>query len=172
MPRLDYLSFDIPVLLFTFGVSILAGISLAVSPALHIYRTEYMESSKRGTALSSSRLRIRRGNPVGRTVSSLGSAPWEIVGVVDDVRQQGLMSRSEPQFFLEYRQMQHANPGWNTGLDRLYSSHMYFAMRATGKPSALVPSIRQMIGQLDKTADMNNTLALGNVVSNWSCPQN
>ncbi len=326
LPRLDQLSFGIPTLLFTFALSILAGISLGVPSALRIYRTDYMESIKRGTALSFSGLRLRRGNhglgtlviaetglafvlliaagllirsflklssvdpgfdtkgvltfqvasppntsrnvfnaklaerlralpgvqaagygellpleldsmlirplkvdgtskvnstlaiqprtlegswnyfqaigmrllsgrwfkaqdgpgrrqvmlvnqafsryyfgdqnPVGRTVSSLGSAPWEIVGVVADVRQQGLRSRPEPQFFLEYRQMQHANPGWNTGLDRLYSTHMYFALRTTGQPSDLVPSIRQMISQLDKTAVINNTLSLGDVVSN------
>jgi putative ABC transport system permease protein len=44
-------------------------------------------------------------NPVGKIVYSLGKAPWEIVGVVDDVHQRGPQSEPQPQFFLEYQQM-------------------------------------------------------------------
>ena len=44
-------------------------------------------------------------NPVGTLVNSIGPAPWQIIGVVDDIRQATLDREPAPQFFLDFRQL-------------------------------------------------------------------
>jgi putative ABC transport system permease protein len=77
-------------------------------------------------------------NPIGLYVYALGLAPWEVVGIVGDVRQVGLDEDPGPQVFLDIRQL--------PGAARL-TGPMYFVVRAD--PTALAPAIRSLVGELD-----------------------
>lgn len=44
-------------------------------------------------------------NPIGSQIYALGSQPWTIVGVVEDVRQSSLDESPAPQVFIDYRQV-------------------------------------------------------------------
>ncbi len=75
-------------------------------------------------------------DPIGQTVYvGRDTAPWTIVGVVSDVRQFGLDRAPEPQFFADLRQ-------WSGGMP-LFPTGAYFAVKALGRPEALVPEIRR-----------------------------
>ncbi len=88
--------------------------------------------------------------------------PWEIVGIVDDVRQGDLGEEASPQIFVDYRQL--PGPSGPPG------SPMYFAVRtgaaatasgaattaanvtATGAAAAVTSNIRPFARQLDPLA--------------------
>jgi putative ABC transport system permease protein len=107
-----------------------------------------------------------QANPVGKLVYSLGNSPWEIVGVVEDVRQQGLTSQPQPQFFLEYRQLLRALPEWATDdIGRAYSTRMYFAVRTSGNASDVASRVRGLVRQLDGNAAVSNVSRLQDVLS-------
>lgn len=64
-------------------------------------------------------------NPIGRQVYTLGISPWEVIGVVDDVRQSGLDQEPGPQLFMDLRQL--------PGAARL-SGPLYFVVRVPPWP--------------------------------------
>ena len=104
-------------------------------------------------------------NPLGKIVYSLGKAPWQIVGVVDDVRQRGPQSEPEPQFFLEYRQMLHALSDMAATTARINANQVYFAVRTRSGDSHVITDIRGFISQLDRNAALTNVAQLEDVVS-------
>jgi hypothetical protein len=65
-------------------------------------------------------------NPVGTRVYAHGPNPWEIVGIVDDVRQIGLAGRVDPQIFIDACQVPPDEPITGVGL--------YFAVRTDADP--------------------------------------
>jgi putative ABC transport system permease protein len=100
-------------------------------------------------------------NPIGKKVYSIGREPWEIVGVVDDVRQYGLDRDPDPQIFADFRQ-------WPvlpmTGL--LADVPRYYAIRADGDPATLVTYLRAIVRQLDSQATFDNVATMEQLVSN------
>jgi hypothetical protein len=77
-------------------------------------------------------------NPVGRTVFvGRDVTPWEIVGVVDDVRQFGLDRDPQPQFFADLRQ-------WS-GTGPLFPVGAYYAVRTSADPEVIIASIREIV---------------------------
>jgi len=81
-------------------------------------------------------------NPLGRPVfMGRDIVPWEIVGVVDDVRQFGLDREPEPQFFADLRQ-------W-TGTGPLFPGGAYFAVRTSVDPAVVTASIRGIVRDLE-----------------------
>ena len=86
-------------------------------------------------------------NPLGRRVfMGRDIMPWEIVGIVDDVRQFGLDREPEPQFFIDLRQWAGAGP--------LFPGGAYYAVRASGDPAATIASIRGIVRDLDARASL------------------
>jgi putative ABC transport system permease protein len=70
--------------------------------------------------------------------------PWQIVGVVADVRQFGLDVEAAPQFFLNLAQ-------WT--LPALtFPGGAYFAARTTGDPLSIVPQVQALIRDIDAEA--------------------
>ena len=78
-------------------------------------------------------------DPVGRhvTVAWTDTAPAEVVGVVGDVRHDGLTADPEPTVYLLHRQ----TPGYITSL----------VIRADGDAAAQIPAIRQAIRDVDRS---------------------
>lgn len=95
-----------------------------------------------------------RANPVGRIV---GQAPlrYEIVGVVDNVRHEGLTADVQPEYYVELRQFEFgAIP------------KPYFVVRSLVRPSDLAPTIRSVVRQIDPQAGVDlNIETMADIVS-------
>jgi predicted permease len=104
----------------------------------------------------------RRGfqneNPVGLQVYvGRDPVPWEIVGVVGDVRQFGLDREPEPQFFADLRQ-------WSgTGL--LFPVGAYYAVRVDREPDAVLPALRAIVRGLNAQAALFNVARMETLVA-------
>ena len=97
------------------------------------------------------------GEAVGRIVFvGRDPDPWEIVGVVADVRQFGLDRTAEPQFFVDLRQ-------WPGG--PLFPVGAYYAVRTEGDPAAIVPAVRAIVRQLDAQAALFNVAPMEQLVA-------
>jgi putative ABC transport system permease protein len=79
-------------------------------------------------------------DPIGRMLQSANpdpaAPPRRIVGVVDDVRYQGLREERMPTVYKAFAQ----SPWWRT---------MYLVVRSSVEPTSLVPSIRREVSGLD-----------------------
>jgi len=84
-------------------------------------------------------------------------SPWEIVGIVDDVRQFGLDRASEPQFFADLRQ-------WS-GTGPLFPVSAYYAVRSDGDTAALMSAIRDVVRRLDTQAALFNIAPMEQLVA-------
>ena len=88
---------------------------------------------------------------VGQQLNLFGADPWEIVGVVGDVRHQGLDSEPQPEFYLSYRQAG----------DVFRSNTMNLVVRTTGDPTTLVPFLRQDLRELDPNVTLDSVMTMG-----------
>jgi putative ABC transport system permease protein len=92
---------------------------------------------------------------LGRQVFVAGHPdPFEVVGIVGDVRQYGLDQEPDPQVFVDARQLPPGNPA------------PYFAVRVDGAPAAHVSSVREAVRQIDSSAVLDNVATMQQVVSN------
>jgi putative ABC transport system permease protein len=80
--------------------------------------------------------------------------PFDVVGIVRDVRQYGLDQEPDPQVFVDARQLPPGNPS------------PYFAMRVDGAPIGYVSSVRDAVRQIDSSAVLDNVATMQQVVSN------
>jgi putative ABC transport system permease protein len=87
-------------------------------------------------------------DPIGETVFvNYFPEPWQIVGVVADVRQFGLSIEPTPQFFVDMRQ-------W-TDVDALvFPAGAYYAVRLSTSGDAILPSVRAIVRQMDAQASL------------------
>jgi predicted permease len=101
------------------------------------------------------------GNPVGRQVyAGPDPIPWEIVGIVADVRQFGLDREPQAQAFVDLRQ-------WPVRWDRiLFPIGPYFAVRMRGDRPSIVTSALAIARQLDPEAALYNVATMEEIVSN------
>jgi len=98
-------------------------------------------------------------NPIGETVFiNYFQEPWQIVGVVADVRQFGLSVEPTPQFFVDMRQ-------W-TNIDVLvFPVGAYYAIRTTRDPESIVPSVRAIVQEMDPQASLYYVAPMEQVVA-------
>jgi predicted permease len=84
-------------------------------------------------------------DPIGQTVYvGPDPHPWQIVGVVANVRQFGLDVEAQPQFFVNLQQ-------WSLpGL--IFPAGAYFAVRTTGDPAAIVPRLQALVREIETEA--------------------
>jgi putative ABC transport system permease protein len=80
--------------------------------------------------------------------------PFEVVGIVRDVRQYGLDQDPDPQVFVDARQLPPGNPT------------PYFAVRVEGDPTGHVSSVREAVRQIDSSAAVLNVATMQQIVSN------
>jgi putative ABC transport system permease protein len=96
--------------------------------------------------------------PIGQHVfAGPDQVPWEIVGVVADVRQSSLDRDPEPQVFAEVSQW----PG-----TAVFPLGPYFSVRTQSNPMAIVRRVREIARQLDADAGIFNVATMEQVVSN------
>ena len=82
--------------------------------------------------------------------------PWEVVGVVADVRQRSVIEPATPQIFMDQRQV----PGPTGG------SALNMVVRIDGDAAALLSDLRSMVAQADPTAFVDNIAPMDRIVSN------
>ena len=80
--------------------------------------------------------------------------PFEVVGIVRDVRQYGLDQDPDPQVFVDARQLPPGNPT------------PYFAVRVDGDPTGYVSSVREAVRQMDSSAAIYNVATMQQILSN------
>jgi putative ABC transport system permease protein len=97
-------------------------------------------------------------SPVG-TFVTLGNAPWEIIGVVGDVRQGGLDMDAEPQWFIDFRQLTEYVPVGR------HAGGVFFAVRTSDDPVTMVSGIRALARQIESQATLDNVYALDALVA-------
>jgi len=98
-------------------------------------------------------------NPIGETVFiNYFQEPWQIVGVITNVRQFGLSVEPTPQFFVDMRQ-------W-TEIDALvFPVGAYYAIRTSRDPASIVPSVRAIVQQMDAQASLFYVAPMEQVVA-------
>ena len=101
-------------------------------------------------------------NPIGKEFQ-LAFLKRTVVGVVGDVRVRGLERDSEPQVYLPYRQVPDQ---WLT-----FFVPKDLVVRATGDPSALLPSLRQIIHTADPQLPIADVRKLEDIVSAQMAPR-
>lgn len=97
-------------------------------------------------------------NPVGTRVYT-GDVPWDIIGIVEDVRETGL---ADPPGSAIFASLERA------GADGALFEHSspYFAVRTDGSPAALVPAIRAIVRQLDPQTAPDRIATMEEILSN------
>ena len=97
-------------------------------------------------------------NPIGRHTYALGPQPWEIVGIVEDVRQASLTESVAPQIFIDYRQV--------PDNERIVGVGIYFCARSSGDPLSIAANLRSVLHQLDSQAMLEDVATMDQLVSN------
>jgi len=98
-------------------------------------------------------------DPIGKLVF-IGSdpSPWQVVGVIADVRQFGLERDPEPQFFVDQRQ-------WSPVSLHLFPVGMYFAVRTSADPNEFAARIATIARDIDPQAVVFNVASMEEIVS-------
>jgi len=95
-------------------------------------------------------------HPVGTRVYTNG-IPWDIIGIVQDVRETRLADPPGPEIFANLEQ---------AGAGGLFEhSSPYFAVRTDGSPTALVPVIREIVRQLDPQSTPDRIATMEQILS-------
>jgi predicted permease len=98
-------------------------------------------------------------NAPGHQVYVAGdTTPWNIIGVVADVRQFGLAAAGGPQFFIDARQ-------WEKRLSPLFPLSPYYTLRFEGDQSSAIAAVRSVLAQMEAEAVVFNVATMGTVIS-------
>jgi putative ABC transport system permease protein len=136
------------------------GIRVIVGRA---FREDDIEGRPRALLINQTLARrdFASGHPIGTMVYvGRDTVPWEIVGVVADVRQARLDREPRPQFFVTFRQ-------WRGPGVPVMPVGAYYALRTSSDPAALVEDVRRVVREIDARAALENIATMDQVVSNW-----
>ena len=101
------------------------------------------------------------GNPVGATMvwrPGKVDVPVEIVGVVEDVRQNRVDQAPYPEIFMDYRQVMSVHQRMGVARNRLEQisfGFMSFGVRTRGNPAAAIPAVRDVVRATDPLATID-----------------
>jgi putative ABC transport system permease protein len=102
-------------------------------------------------------------HPIGTYVYTIGQEPWEIRGIIDDVRQYDVRRDPDPQIFFDLRQLRVLAPPpgtpWPGRID-------YFAIRMEGSARATVANVRALVRQIDRQAIVENVATMEQIFAN------
>ncbi len=98
-------------------------------------------------------------SPIGTRVYTGGDVPWDIIGIVEDVRETGLADPPGPEIF--------ANLERSGATDGMFGhSSPYFAVRTDMSPTTLVPAIRRIVSELDPHLAPDRIATMEDIISN------
>jgi predicted permease len=95
---------------------------------------------------------LARTRAVGARLNLDGPEPWEVVGIVKDVRYAGLTADPSPEIYVDFRQVSAVMP---RGL-----RDAFFTVRSAGDPLPLVASVRGIVRQLDPQLVVDNVATM------------
>jgi putative ABC transport system permease protein len=104
------------------------------------------------------RSRFPGESPLRKHVYVLGDHAWEIVGVVEDVRQKSLDQEPTPQIFVDFRQ-------WPRSVAPFDLPQYYVVRLVDDRPSSVIPTIRGIVRTLDEQASLDNVAMMEQLVS-------
>jgi predicted permease len=97
-------------------------------------------------------------SPIGETAYlRRDTTPWQIIGVVQDVRQFAFDRTAEPQVFVDFRQWPGVNP--------IGDNPNYFAVRTKGDPLSIVPAVRNAVHAIDPQVGLYNIATMEQIVA-------
>jgi putative ABC transport system permease protein len=97
-------------------------------------------------------------DPLGQVVYvGRDPQPWQIVGVVEDVRQFGLDREAEPQYFVDMRQWPQPFLVFPTGA--------YYVVRTAADPMSVVGGVRALVREVDAGAALFNVAPMDQIVA-------
>jgi predicted permease len=98
-------------------------------------------------------------NPIGRRITMEDHpkpGDWlTIVGVVDDVKQQGLTKKPDPAIYQPYQQV----------LQLFFLSHMNFVVRTTANSASVAAAMRGVLQQVDKDQPVQSIATMTDVIA-------
>jgi predicted permease len=95
--------------------------------------------------------------PLGQHVYALGNEPWEVVGIVEDVKQTGLADAAPPQIFIDYRQV---------GDDEMLAGiGLSFSVRGQAGHAPDVSTLRSIVRTLDTSLLLENLAPMERLVA-------
>ena len=102
------------------------------------------------------------GNPVGATIiwrpGKIEGVPVQVVGVVEDVRQNRIAAPTYPEIFMDYRQVMAVHERMQVPKQRLEQisfGFMSFGVRTRGNPAAAIPAVRDVVRNTDRLATID-----------------
>jgi hypothetical protein len=93
---------------------------------------------------------------------------WQIVGVVDDMRQGRLDQEPTPQFFVDYRQLlalTQAREMPVAAQERLAFGFLSFVVRTDGDPARVMATMRSLIARADSNVGIDAMLPMDQLVA-------
>ena len=107
------------------------------------------------------------GSPVGEVLRQLPAGErWEIVGVVDNIRQGRLDEEPYPQAFMDSRQVfAIASQAPGPPPDMIALGFLSFAVRTGGDPMAIVPDVRTVVKASDASAIVDGVTPMDHLVA-------
>ncbi len=97
-------------------------------------------------------------NPIGSRIRALNVLSFLVVGVVADVRHQGLEGEADPRVYLPHTQVMER---MQTSLLRL----MTLVLRSASAPEPLIAGVRQQVGEVDREQPLSNIRTMRQVVA-------
>ena len=91
------------------------------------------------------------------------AASWEVVGVVEDVRQDSVDGPRQPEIFASFRQVQQAS---------LRSFNPIVVVRTAADPTALAPALRRIVREADPTVALDSVMTMEDrMITNLAKPR-
>jgi len=101
--------------------------------------------------------------PLGRQVYAIGRAPWEIIGIVEDVHQFDLDREPDPQIFIDYRQQPVSDRPPPLGVP---PPAPYFAVRTMDASLDVAAKLRSIVRDLEPRATVDNVATMEQLLAN------
>ena len=111
-------------------------------------------------------------NPVGQFVDwHVGKGPvsqMQVVGVVEDLRNESPHREAFPEIFIDYRQLLSLQRRWGDSAqrqDEMAIGFMSFAIRTKGDPASAMPAVRRIVRAVDPNAGIDAMVPMDRLVA-------
>jgi putative ABC transport system permease protein len=95
---------------------------------------------------------VSAGHAIGTKLDFDGPEPWEVIGVVGDVRHAGLTADPVPEMYVDYRQ--------TAMIAQRGLGDAFFTIRTSADPRPLIPNVRGLVRQLDSQLVIDNVATM------------
>jgi putative ABC transport system permease protein len=116
--------------------------------------------------------------PVGRTIDWHFAdgyvQPMNVIGVVDDIRQESPTDEVFPEIFVNYRQylqLMETSGQKPQRQNELAIGFLSFAIRTTGDPASLVPEVRHLVNNVDPNVGIDALVPMTRLTASAVAPQ-